>query len=222
MKKVYIIIAILASLVLSAMFIGIGYGMSRISAPKVVYKEIPTVAPTPTPTPEVRYIYPRWEPSNIEELKKNPPEPVTETEYINHKYGYKVTFPEKWAGWFLIDDTEPDKVRICFYGKSEASRFGEYSYSERNYGISLFDIVAVETPENLWDEYHYGANEEIGRTNEKNFYWCRTYEDQKILSDAQMTNYYDEAERNLAKQDEKMLKDMLIKPRFLKETFEEI
>ena len=70
MKKVYIIIAILASLVLSAMFIGIGYGMSRISAPKVVYKEIPTVAPTPTPTPEVRYIYPRWEPSNIEELKK--------------------------------------------------------------------------------------------------------------------------------------------------------
>ena len=79
MKKVYIIIAILASLLLAAMLTGIGYGMNRIPAPKVVYKEIPTVAPTPTPTPtpvpepdyepEVVYINPWWEPENIEELK---------------------------------------------------------------------------------------------------------------------------------------------------------
>ena len=222
MKKVYIIIAILASLVLSAMFIGIGYGMSRISTPKVVYKEIPTVAPTPTPEPEVEYIYPRWEPGNIDELKKNPPKPVTERVYINYERGYKFTFPEEWMGWILVDDSDPGNVKVCFYGQSDASRYGEYDYYDGSYGMLLFYIEEEKATGNYAGDGKYDYIDEIGSARGKKYYWHSVFSSPGLLKDAGRTDYYDEEERNRAREDEKKLNSMLIRPRFLFETFEEI
>ena len=219
MKKAYIITAMLASLMLAAVLIGIGYGINRFFSPPVAV-EIPTAIPEPTP--EVCYIYPRWEPSNIEELKKNPPSPVTEREYINHECGYKVTFPEEWMGWILVDDSDPDNVRVCFYGKSEAGRFGEYSYYDGGYGILLFCIEKEKSTGNYAGEGEYERIEEIGVSKGKKYYWHSVFSSPGLLRDAGRTDYYDEKERNLAREDEKKLNSMLIKPGFLFETFEEI
>ncbi len=217
MKKVYIIIAILASLLLAAMLTGIGYGMSRISAPKVVYKEIPTVAPTPTPTPtpvpepdyepEVVYINPWWEPENIEELKKNAPEPVTEKKYVNHKLGYEIIFPLSWPGWFIIDDSEPEDVRIMFYGKSEAGKFCKTSDS--GYGIPLLNIVTEEIMEKKDPNWTYYVRRQlIDDINGINIYWGDTCRDMGLPGLAAHTTYYDENERSLAAADNEQMKKM--------------
>ena len=66
MKKVYIIIAILASLLLAAMLIGIGYGMNKALSPRV---EVNTQVPTATPTPEPE-ITPTPTPDYVAEAKK--------------------------------------------------------------------------------------------------------------------------------------------------------
>lgn len=230
MKKVYIIIAILASLVLAAMLIGIGYGMGEYTKPQVVIR---TQAPTPTPTPEPtrtppiganEEMYtdaPMEIPENFDEIKKNAPQPVTERVYINHELGYKITFPEDWMGWFLIDDSKADDVRIIFYGRSEAGRFGE-CFADR-YGILMFNIVTEST---MYSNPDWGTTYDnkkiIGTVQGENIYKGVTFISVGLLRYASWTTYYDEEERELAAKDDEKLSDMINNTEFLKSTFEEI
>ena len=230
MKKVYIITAILASLVLVAMLIGIGYGIGGYTKPQVVVKTpILTATPTPEPTrtppiganEEMYTDAPMEIPENFDEIKKNAPQPVTQREYINYEQGYKITFPEDWMGWFLIDDSEADDVRIIFYGKSEAGRFGEW-YCDR-YGLSMFNIVTESTmysnPD--WD-ITYDNKKIIGTVQGENIYKGVTFVSMGLLRYASWTTYYDEEERELAAKDDEKLSDMINNTEFLKATFEEI
>jgi len=226
MKKVYIIIAILASLVLVAMLTGIGYGMNKALSPQVVRTQVPTPTPTPeeTPTPEPEDKKPYWVPENLEELKANAPEPIMKREYINYEYGYKITFPEDWMGWFLIEDNEPDDVSIMFYGKSEASRYcGESIF---DYGILMFNIVTEETIyEKDPTHIYYDGRTKIGTANGVDIYRGETYREMGKLRQASESAYYSEKERELAAADDERLDEMrydVLNEGILEATFEEI
>jgi len=220
MKKVYIIIAILASLLLAAMLIGIGYGIGEYTKPQVVVK---TQVPTPTPTPEPE-ITPTPTPDYITEAKKNAPKPVTEREYVNYECGYKITFPENWMGWFLIDDTDAACVAVKFYGKSDAGRYSENDFSGYSYGTPCILIFTHENPQEFIKESFDGNANKIGSSRGKDYYVGRLF-----LGD--WFEYHANNERNtpeeraLARQDDLKYREMkrdTVEGGFLDLTFEEI
>lgn len=220
MKKILIIIVIIAVLV--PMCVGIGYGIGVYTKPKESAITTTTIT-EPTPEPENKMPY--WFPENLEELEANTPQPVTEREYINRECGYKITFPESWLGWFLIDDSNPEAVDIRFYGESIFGRFGGRS-STCDYGILMFTIV---TESEIYENPDWGTTYDgtylIGYANGERIYDGATARNQGLFEDASNTDYYDESERERAKKDHLKFNEMgrdRAAYGFLYTTFEEI
>jgi len=220
MKKVYIIIAILASLLLAAMLTGIGYGIGEYTKPQVVVK---TQVPTPTPEPEIT---PTPTPDYVAEAKKNPPEAVTEREYINYECGYKITFPENWMGWFMIDDTQAEDMFMVFYGKSDAGRYVSNHFDGYSYGWPIFVIFTHENPQGHAGEHYYDSWRKIGTARGKDYYIGYTLAGILGYLELEANNPENTPEeRELAKQDDLKYHDMIGDTReggFLDLTFEEI
>ncbi len=67
----------------------------------------------------------------------------SETTYKNVQYGYELTFPESWKGYYKVVEREEGGAWICFAGKSDAAQ---------TYGDTpMFMILPHETVES--DEY---------------------------------------------------------------------
>lgn len=77
--------------------------------------------------------------ANNDDMKSVTETPETENVYVNLEYGYQLTFPESWQGWYEVDDTESGKLRIKFVGKSKTGSVAAEEYFGG--GLPMFFIV---------------------------------------------------------------------------------
>ena len=64
--------------------------------------------------------------------------PLTGGVYKNEELGFEITFPESWAGYYIIQKIDDECYAVCFYGKSKWGRY--YNEYTQRYGLELFQI----------------------------------------------------------------------------------
>ncbi|MBQ7033376.1 MAG: PQQ-binding-like beta-propeller repeat protein [Clostridia bacterium] len=85
----------------------------------------------------------------------------SEAIYKNVQYGYQLTFPESWAGYYKVMETEDGGVRVCFVGKSTASK----AYAD----TPMFMILPQATVET---EEYLDSVRKIGTANGIAYYYA--------------------------------------------------
>lgn len=60
--------------------------------------------------------------------------------YENEKFGFTIQFPLSWNGFYLIDESAKDYIKVCFVGKSETSKYFYAEGSKNIIGLPMFFI----------------------------------------------------------------------------------
>ncbi len=86
--------------------------------------------------------------------------------YVNKESGFALDFPKSWEGYYAVNDSEKDYIRVSFTGKS---KFGKGFNDETNTydGLQMFVICS----ENNLNEFLDGKKK-IGTVNGINYYYA--------------------------------------------------
>ena len=157
------------------------------------------------------------EQSNIESPLKQSPE--TSLSYENMECGYKLTFPESWLGYYIINDQRPNDMSIYFYGKSIA---GTVIYEKIGcYGLPMFAIVN----EDILNSGAFDSSIKIGTACGINYYYVRfTGTDLNLLMNVASGVYpdFDETEKQLAGEEWEKVEEMFNEIDILLESFDPV
>ncbi len=146
---------------------------------------------------------------NLNEIKENYPAPplATDNVYVNRQCGYKLTVPESWIGWYYIEDTDPERLGVYFYGKSIMGSVwprhlsDEISDQHKVYGIPMFYIISYDERK----KGVYGSTRHFGEINGIDYCYATDYKP-KFTNLVVLPDHYDawadyEGEPELMKKD---------------------
>ncbi len=102
----------------------------------------------------------------IAEVKKEFPGPILPTNsiYVNEECGYQLEFPQEWAGWYFVNDNNPQAAVVRFYGKSMRGTVLAKTFSEDyDYGLTMFFILSeAEVNHGTYDSVtHIGTSKGV-------------------------------------------------------------